>query len=75
MKDKYNYEGGEHEIDKIYAYELDVGADKTIVLVGTAKVEEKIFRWISIFEKGGHSIIDKMVGRSGFYEISSLSRK
>jgi len=73
MEDKYNYKNGEHSIDKVYAYELDVGTDKTILLVGSAKVENKFYRWISIFEKSVPSVIDKLVGRSGFYEIASLS--
>ncbi len=63
----------ESNIEKQFATELEVGADKSIVLVGSTKIDKTSYRWIAIFEKESPSAIDTMVGRSGFFNLSSLT--
>lgn len=60
-------------IDKLLSSELDIGADKSIILVGSIKISDKLYRWISIFERKPPGLFDKLVGRSGFFELTSFT--
>lgn len=73
IKKRYGGIITERSIDKIYSKELDAGADKSIILSGSTKINENIFRWVSVFERKPPSVFDKLVGRSGFYNLASLT--
>lgn len=60
-------------LDRYLYQEIDIGSDKTVFLLGTAESNEKIYRWVSIFDKEKQGIIDKIVGRPGFFEFKSLT--
>ncbi len=60
-------------MDRYLFQEVDLGSDKTVFLLGTAESNDKIYRWISIFDKEKQGIFDKIVGRPGFFELKSLT--
>jgi hypothetical protein len=73
MKSRYGDVVSESTIDKISSAEIDMGADKSIVFSGSTKINGNIYRWVSIFERSPPRIFDKLVGRSGFFRLSSLT--
>ncbi len=73
MKRRYGDMITENNIDKISSTELEAGADKSIILSGSTKINENIYRWVSIFERKPPSVFDKLVGRSGFFNLASLT--
>src|SRR5690606_26652086 len=73
MKRRYGEVITENTIDKISSTELDAGADKSIILSGSAKINDNLYRWVSIFERKPPSVFDKLVGRSGFFNLASIT--
>lgn len=73
MKRRYGEKITESAIDKISSAELDAGADKSIILSGSTKINDNIYRWVSIFERKPPGVFDKLVGRSGFFNLASLT--
>lgn len=70
---RYNATPTESKIDKIASSELEAAAEKSIIIVGSSKIEGSLYRWISIFEKESPGTFDKLVGRAGFFKLTSLS--
>jgi len=60
-------------IDKLYFNELGLSSEKTIFLMGTAVYNKEYVKWITVFEKAAPRLIDKIVGRPGSYELTSIS--
>lgn len=73
MKRRYGEVIAENTIDKIFSTELDAGADKSIILSGSTKINDNLYRWVSIFERKPPGVFDKLVGRSGFFNLASLT--
>lgn len=63
----------ENKIDKIVSFELGAAAEKSIVIAGSSIIEGSPYRWISVFEKEAPSIFDKLIGRSAFFQLTSLT--
>jgi hypothetical protein len=63
------------EITSFLAHEFDIHPLKSIVMFGLwePKRDAEWYRWIAIFEPQEARLSDKLVGRSGFYELQSFS--
>lgn len=73
LSKRYASQSIQSEIEKISSPELDAGAEKSIIIAGNAKDKNIIYRWVSIFEKNSPSILDKLIGRSGFFRLTSMT--
>lgn len=73
MKKRYGEMITESTIDKITSTELEAGADKSIILSGSTNINDNLYRWVSIFERKPPGVFDKLVGRSGFFNLTSLT--
>ena len=69
------YEGDSLVIiaDKHFIKELDVSSEKSIFVLGKGESENEKFGWIAIFENQKPNVVDKLIGRSGKFLLSSMS--
>jgi len=70
---RYGGVASESSIDKLASAGLEVGAEKSIIVAGSVKIDDGQYRWVSIFERSPPGLIDKLVGRPGFFELKSLT--
>jgi hypothetical protein len=61
------------EITSFLAQEFDIHPLKSIVMFGLwePKKDAEWYRWVAIFEPQEPRLLDKLVGRPGFYELQS----
>ena len=60
-------------IEKLLSQKLDLNSSESIVLYGSWEPEKgKIFKWVSVFEPKEQNLVNRLVGRPGFYESKTL---
>jgi hypothetical protein len=67
-------ESVEPEITNFLTHEFDIHPLKSIVMFGLwePKRDTEWFRWIALFEPQEPGLLDKLVGRPGFYDLRSF---
>lgn len=73
MKNRYQTSPTESEVEKITSSELDAGAEKSIIMASSGEINGEPYRWLSIFEKESPGLFDMLVGRPGFFKLTSLT--
>jgi len=63
----------EASIDSFLSYKIGMDATESIVAYGSFRISGKIVnRWLSVYEPQEQNILDRLVGRSGFYSLKFL---
>ncbi len=75
QKELFSGKKVEPKIDTFFTQELDLNSVKIIVTFGTWEPKKNFewHRWIGIFESQAPKLLDKLVGRSGFYKLTSFT--
>jgi hypothetical protein len=68
------YKDIDHVSMDVFSYQkVGLDASESVVAFGTLRTKEKeIGRWIGVFEPKEQGVLDKIVGRSGFFKLSYI---
>lgn len=66
-------EYGDIQFNSIISQSLDLSTNNSVFVYSTAVSGEDIYRILAVFEPQRQNILDKLVGRPGFYRLASSS--